>query len=70
MKCTASEGANSCIWWVQSKSKENSYCINPSVPIGMRITCEHEHDRSISGLQSTNVLAEVHQQNMKEVINN
>jgi hypothetical protein len=74
MRCTGSEDVNSCIWWVQSKSnaKEDSYCANPSVSIGIKITCEHEHAKSIRELQSANVdvLEEVHQQNMKRVINN
>ena len=73
MRCTGSEYVNSCIWWVQSKSnaKEDSYCANPSVSIGIKITCEHEHAKSIRELQSASidVLEEVHQQNIKRVIN-
>jgi hypothetical protein len=72
MRCTGSEDANSCIWWIQTKSIENSYCANSSVPIGIKITCEHEHAQSIRDWQSagTNVLVGVHQQNMRQVINN
>ena len=48
MRCTGSEDVNSCIWSVQSKSnaKEDSYCANPSVSIGIKITCEHEHAKN------------------------
>ena len=72
MRCTGSEDVNSCIWWVESESIENSYCANVSVPIGIKITCEHEHARSMRELQSASIdmLEEVHQQNMKRLINN
>jgi hypothetical protein len=74
MRCTGSEDVNSCIWWVQSKSnaKKDSYCANPGVSIGIKMTCEHEHAKTIKELQSAgiDVLEEVHRQNMKRVINN
>jgi len=74
MRCIGNEGTKACIWWFQSKSngKENSCRANPSVPMGIKIACEDEHARSIEEVQSAsnNVVAEVHQQNTKQPINN